>query len=136
MTSDGRQQQRRKNQVEFVDSSSAHKRRRTPRPLPQPRKHVTQFGRDIDLARRRREIEQCSIDIEQQRVFLDLLLKLGQKLLRVHRCRSSTLTRLLNQYFITDRRERSCHLLQRFAFRRDTKPPLQARRQSSCRRRR
>ena len=67
MTADRGQLQGREDEVELTDGSAAHKSHGTVRAFPQPCQRVAQRVRHENLAGRRGEVEDRSVDVEQDR---------------------------------------------------------------------
>src|SRR5207247_7216607 len=67
VTADGGQLQGREDEVELTDGSAAHKSHGTVRAFPQPCQRVAQRVRHENLAGRRGEVEDRSVDVEQDR---------------------------------------------------------------------
>ncbi len=65
VTRDGRQLQRLEEQVELGERTAAHEGERAADALGEPLQRNRQVGRNHDLERRRREVEDGPVDIEQ-----------------------------------------------------------------------
>ncbi len=72
MTADRRQLQGSKDQVDIGELAAAHQRQGAAGQLLQPAERVAQHRRDPDLLRRRRDIEDGAVDVEQDRAFAQI----------------------------------------------------------------
>jgi hypothetical protein len=75
VTADRRQLQGREDEVEFAHRSAAHESDPADGPFPKSRQGIAQRVRNEDLARSRSEVENRSVDVEQE----GELLKIGRQ---------------------------------------------------------
>ena len=72
VTADGGKLQRRKNQIDVMKRAAGDQRQGAAGQGVEPRQRLPQPGRHPDLLRRRREIENRAVDIEQNRAFAQI----------------------------------------------------------------